>query len=149
MNTLIRFFHRPLSSRRFDAIVPRWSSYVVGPALLIFVSATFPRQASDSRELFLGLSLGLLLCLLYLLFGNLLGWLQELLLKKPMPTHLRLGEYISYGSFPVVFGLGLQGLSTLSLTKPGFMIGILLLLSVTTAVLCLGILSSLMRIKRE
>jgi hypothetical protein len=143
----MRFLGQPLTSDQVDAAWVRLSSYVLGPALVLFVATKFPRDMDHPEDFHLRVGLAALVGLLYMLFGTLLGWFQTMMLDKPIPHRKRLGEYLSYASFPVIFVLGLLQLSTLPLTRTGFSIGILLVLSIAIAVLCLGVLSSLARVR--
>ena len=151
MNILTRFLSHPLSNKKFDASLPRWVSIPVGAGHFCCRGSNLSATGQQSgQNCVWGLAWHFYRSCSFRYSEPCSVWLEELAAEKALRSIVIGSANTSVTVLSsLIFGGGLWGLSTLPLAKPGFMIGILLLLSVSLALTCLGILSSLMRIGRE
>jgi hypothetical protein len=143
MKRILNVLNRPLTGQKIDFWFCRWGVCLTGLTVLALVGWTMPKHATNLSEMYLGLTLGVLTCLLLVLFGFLNGRLQQVTTVFPIPHRSRLVEYGTYAMFPVLKGFGTSILATLPLARAGLMIGLLVLLSLNLVILCMGTLFTL------
>jgi hypothetical protein len=128
-----------------DLFLVRSAGWSVGIGVLVLVALTLPRHASSPTELFLGLGIAGLNCLVSVIFGALAVRIHFAGLAVKMSARSRIWEWTGYFAGVAILVFGAWFLTTLPLTRAGFIIAILLILALTLATISVGILLTLVR----
>jgi hypothetical protein len=148
MKRLIQFFSRRVTNDNADGTFARWACTGSAIAVLIIATVFFVRNSRDGTELLCGLGLTLVTCLALAVTGEATSRLHWATLQHQLPLRTRLGEFAGYvATFGILFG-GVWQLATLPLERPEMTMGLLLILSASMAVACLGIWSTLRQVGR-
>jgi hypothetical protein len=145
MKRLYRLFSFPLSPTPIDLWLVRLAGWAVGIGVLVLVALTLPRHASSPTELFLGLGLAGLNCLVSVIFGTLAVRIHFAGLAMTRSGRSRMWEWTGYLPGVALLVLGTWFLTTLPLSRAGFVIAILLILALTLTTLAVGMLLTLSR----
>jgi hypothetical protein len=145
MKRLYRIFSFPVTPTPIDLFLVRLAGWSVGIGVLVLVAVTLPRHASGPTELFLGLGLTGLNCLVSVIFGALAVRIHFAGLAVKMSGRSRIWEWTGYVAGVSMLVLGMWFLATLPLTRAGFIIAILLILALTLTSISVGILLTLIR----
>jgi hypothetical protein len=145
MKRLYQICNCSLTSTPIDLWLVRLVTWAVGIGVLVLVALILPRHASSRIELFLGLGLAGLNCLVSVMFGLLATRLQFTEVTLKMPWRSRMLECASYPTGLAILILGMWFLTTLPLTSAGSISAVLLILVLTFSTVCVGILSTLIR----
>jgi hypothetical protein len=145
MKLLCRIFSYSLTSAPIDLWLLRLASWSAGVGVLVLVALTLPRHASSQTELLLGLGLAGLNCLVSVMFGTLATRIHFVGVAMKLPGRSRIWEWSGYLAGLTILLLGMWFLATLPLTRAGFISAILLILALTLATFCVGILFTLIR----
>lgn len=146
---LMRGFHRilnySLSSTPIDLWLLRLAGWSVGLGVLVLMALTLPKHASSRTELLLGLGLAGLNCLVSAMFGTLSSRLHVASQAVDLPARSRIWEWSGYAAGVAVLVLGMWVLTTLPLTRAGFISAILLIFALALTTFNVGILFTLIR----
>ena len=144
MNDKLSFLRRRIGGSEFEVQVGRWCGFVIGLALLYLMAAVWPHVARDRAELILSL-----------LGASTMSPLMMLGLTLSIRVHRassegqlreRSGEYLSYAACFVLVIVAGRMLPTLGFVSVGELrVGLMLLISTCTAILSIGMLTSLAR----
>ena len=145
MKRLYRIFNHSLTSTPIDLWLLRLAGWSIGVGVLAVVAVTLPRHAANQTELLLGLGLAALNCLIALMWSALSVRVNTVALAVKMHWRSRMWEWCTYPAGLAILSLGMWFTATLPLARAGFMIAFLLILALTLAAFCVGLLLTLIR----
>ena len=117
MKRIYRIFGFPVTPTPIDLLLVRLAGWSVGIGVLVLVALTLPRHASSPTELFLGLGLAGLNCLVSVVFGALAVRIHFAALAVKMSARSRMWEWTGYVAGIATLALGMWFLTSNS--RPG------------------------------
>ncbi len=141
MKQLIRVLNFTVTPGPIDLWLLRLTCFAVAGGILAVAAIVVPRHALNDAELFLGLGLACMTCLVSVVFGNLAIRVEAV----KIAARQRFWEWLSYGVGLSILVLGMWLTTTLSLTRVGFICAFLLSLGTALATFSVGILVTLRR----
>src|SRR5579862_8456382 len=117
MKLLHRICNYSLTSTSADLWLLRVAGWSVGVGVLVLVALTLPRHAANPTELFLGLGLAVLNCVIALIWSALSVRVNS---AAQLPWRSRMWEWCSYPAGLAVAIVGMWFTATLPLGRAGF-----------------------------
>lgn len=143
MNTLQRVGRMPLHAEPMDAWLSKWGSIGGGLLLLAVSTAALRGRTADRTEFLLGIGMAAVACAVLCVFGVLARRVHLAWHRGAAPWRNRIGELAGIAIGLLVGGSALGYLMTLELAPSGMIIGGLLITSLSFAIMCLGLCSTL------
>lgn len=134
-----------LNEEPMDAWLSKCGSMAGGLMLVALTAAVLPDHAANQAELWLGIGMALVACSNLFLFGVLSRRVHLAWHRGAVPWRVRIGEFLGIGAALGIAGAGIWCTATLQLTLSGTIVGGLVVLSLATATMCLGLWSTLAR----
>lgn len=132
-----------LNEGPMDAWLSKWGSMAGGLMLVALTVAVLPSQAANRAELCLGIAMAWVACLNLFLFGVLSRRVHLAWHRGAVPWRIRIGEFLSIGAALGIVAAGIGCIATLPLMPSGMIVGGLVVLSMASATMCLGLWSTL------
>jgi hypothetical protein len=146
----MRLSHIPLNYRLtsgpFDARVGQLIGYLAAVSIIPAAILALVRHPGSRADFLLGLGLAFLMALLFVMLGLLSRQVEGV--KEKMTMRSRLPEFASYVACIGILIMGLESLASLGLTPVQVTLGLLLLCSLSIAVLVLGMITTVVRSMR-
>jgi hypothetical protein len=146
----MRLIHIPLNYRltngAFDARVGLLIGYLAAVSIIPAAILALVRNPGSRADFLLGLGLAFLMALLFVMLGMLSRQLEGV--KEKMTIRSRVPEFASYVACMGILIMGLGSLASLGLTPVQVTLGLLLLCSLSIAVLVLGMMTTVVQSMR-
>jgi hypothetical protein len=141
MTNLARVLGRRVSETRFDARMGQLACYLAGFAILPMATIALVRHSASRPDVGLGLGLALLLALLCIMLGTLCRHVDLL----NVPARARWAEFLcDFACAGLLIG-GIRLLAAIGGSPAQVTLGVLLVGSLSMAVLVFGILTTVLR----
>jgi hypothetical protein len=132
-----------LSGSPFDARVGQLIGYLAGMAIVPMAVLALVRNPGSRADFLLGVGLAGLMALLFVMLGMIHG--QVVSLGNKVAPRSRWPEFASYIACIGFMITGIRSLASLGLTPAQITLGLLLICSLSLAVLVLGMMSTVVR----
>jgi hypothetical protein len=146
----MRPIHIPLNYRltsgAFDARVALLIGYLAAVSIIPAAILALIRHPGSRADFLLGLGLAVLMALLFMMLGLLSRQIEGV--REKMTMRSRVPEFASYVACIGILIMGLGSLASLNLTPVQVTLGLLLLCSLSIAVLVLGMMTTVVRSMR-
>jgi hypothetical protein len=148
----MRLIHIPLNYRltsgAFDARVGLLIGCLAAVSIIPAAVLALVRHPGSRADFLLGLGLAVLMALLFVMMGMLSRQVEDV--REKMTMRSRVPEFASYVVCIGILIMGLGSLASLGLTPVQVTLGLLLLCSLSIAVLVLGMMTTVVRsIRRD
>jgi hypothetical protein len=147
----MRLIHNPLNYRLtgspFDARVGQLIGYLAAVSIIPAAILALVRNPGSRADFLLGLGLAFLMALLFVMLGMLSRRVEGAKEKSTMRS--RLPEFASYAACIGMLIMGLGSLGRLGLTPVQVTLGLLLICSVSLAVLVLGMITTVVQLIKQ
>lgn len=140
MKTAIQFLRGRMSTESLDSRIGQLTCYFAGLAIVPISVVALARHPSSRPDFIQGIGLAVLNGILCLMLGTLCR--NSLASRGKLRPRVRSVEFISYFACAAILIGGVRWLPSLALTPTGITLGLLLIGSLSLAVLVLGMMSS-------
>jgi hypothetical protein len=141
MAFLVRVFRRRLSEAGFDARMGQLACYLAGFAILPMATIALVRHSASRADVVLGLGLALVSALLFVMLGTLCRHVDSL----NVPAQARWAEFLCDFACVGLFIGGIRLFAAIGGSPAQVTLGVLMVVSLSIAVLLLGMLTTVIR----